>query len=75
MVVRGRVRNGVVVLDDGVLLPEGLDVTLLTTDKGTSLDMGRGRHSVLEISPISVGAVLHPLTSEDDLLGEMLGRL
>lgn len=28
--------------------------------------------SPLEIQPVSVGKVLRPLTSEDDLLGEML---
>ena len=32
--------------------------------------------SVLEISPVSVGKVLLPASSDDDLLGEMLeGRL
>jgi hypothetical protein len=29
-------------------------------------------HSILDIPPVSVGAVLRPLTSDDDLLGEML---
>lgn len=29
MVVRGRVRNGVVVLDDGAQLPEGQEVTVM----------------------------------------------
>jgi hypothetical protein len=28
--------------------------------------------SILDIPPVSVGAVLRPLTSDDDLLGEML---
>jgi len=29
-------------------------------------------HSILDIPPVRVGAVLRPLTSDDDLLGEML---
>lgn len=32
----------------------------------------KGRHSVLDIPTFSVGAVLKPLTSDDDILGEML---
>jgi hypothetical protein len=33
MVVRGHVQNGVVVLDDGVRLPEGQEVTVLANEK------------------------------------------
>ena len=29
-------------------------------------------HSILEIQPVHLGAVLRPLTRDDDLLGEML---
>ena len=29
-------------------------------------------HSILDIQPVHLGAVLHPLTPDDDLLGEML---
>jgi hypothetical protein len=29
-------------------------------------------HSVLDIPPVSLGRVIRPLTSDDDLLGEML---
>ncbi len=65
MVIRGHVQNGVVVLDDGVQLPEGQAVTVSVVAK-------QGTHSILDIPPVSVGAILHPLTSEDDLLGEML---
>jgi hypothetical protein len=72
MVARGRVQNGVVVLQQGVRLPEGLDVSVLAPEKATPLTQGQGAHSVLDIPPVSVGAVLRPLTSEDDLLGEML---
>jgi len=30
------------------------------------------RHSVLDIAPVSVGAIIRPLVWDDDLLGEML---
>jgi len=74
MVARGRVQNGVVVLDNGVRLPEGQEVTVLASDTvSTSPRLEGSRpHSVLDIPPISVGAVLCPLTADDDLLGEML---
>jgi hypothetical protein len=29
-------------------------------------------HSVLEIAPVSLGRAIHPLSSDDDLLNEML---
>jgi hypothetical protein len=76
MVTHGHVKNGVVVLPRGVRLPEGLEVTVVAPDPSLALTRGPGPHSVLDIPPVSVGAVLRPLTSEDDLLGEMLeGRL
>ena len=67
MVARGHVRNGVVVLDDGVRLPEGHEVSVFVR-----LVANEKTHSILNIPPVSVGAVFCPLTSEDDLLGEML---
>ena len=71
MVARGHVQNGVVVLDDGVRLPEGQEVSVLVP-----LVANEGAHSVLDIPPVSIGAVLRPLSSEDDLLEEMLeGRV
>jgi hypothetical protein len=74
MVARGRVQNGVVILSDGVRLPEGQEVTVLAA--GTPLAAPRIQrsppHSVLEIPAVSLGRVLHPLTAGDDLLGEML---
>ena len=70
MVARGRVHNGVVVLDDGVRLPEGQEVTVLAP--GTASAEARRSHSILDIPTVHVGAVLRPLTSDDDLLGEML---
>ncbi len=68
MVARGRVENGVVVLEDGVRLPEGEEVTVLTSGKAQE---NSKRHSVLDIPPVSLGSIL-PFTADDDLLGEML---
>lgn len=69
MVTRGHVKNGVVVLENGVHLPEGQEVTVLAPDAWSSVARP---HSILDIAPISVGALLRPLTTDDDLLGEML---
>lgn len=74
MAARGRVRNGVVVLDDSVRLPEGEEVTVLVPCRvlpATLKDRSQP-HGILDIPAVSVGAVLRPLTSDDDLLGEML---
>jgi hypothetical protein len=72
MIGRGRVQNGVVVLDEGVRLPEGQEVTVLA--RGPALKSGPGAppHSVLDVPPVSLGPVLRPLSDNDDLLGEML---
>ncbi len=67
MVALGHVQNGVVVLDGGVRLPEGQPVTVVTSPPTETKT-----HSVLDIPTVSVGAVLRPLTSDDDLLEEML---
>jgi hypothetical protein len=74
MVARGRVENGVVVLDNGVRLPEGQEVIVLAhgTVPGAPPMEGMRPRSVLDIATVSVGSVLRPLTSDDDLLGEML---
>jgi hypothetical protein len=74
MVTHGRVKNGVVVLDEGVCLPEGQEVTVLAPGLAPERAPGEGLkpHSILDIPAVSLGAVLRPLTSEDDLLGEML---
>ncbi|MBI3410252.1 MAG: hypothetical protein HY040_18075 [Planctomycetes bacterium] len=73
MVARGRVKNGVVVLDNGVRLPEGQEVAVLAPGTAPAPMPTEGRpHSVMDIPTVSVGAVLRPLTSDDDLLGEML---
>jgi hypothetical protein len=67
MVARGRVQNGVVVLADGVRLPEGQEVTVLAPAPA-----GSPTHGILDIPPVSLGAVVRPFTADDDLLGEML---
>jgi hypothetical protein len=69
MVTRGQVKNGVVVLADGVRLPEGQEVTVLAPGAWPTIARS---HSILEIAPVSLGVVLRSLTAEDDLLGEML---
>ena len=74
MVARGRVQDGVVVLDNGVRLPEGQEVTVLahaTVAPAPRIEDSQSR-SVLEIATVSLGSVVHPLASDDDLLGEML---
>jgi hypothetical protein len=74
MLAHGRVQNGVVVLDNGVRLPEGQEVTVLAhaTVPPASRMEGSQSHSVLDIATVSLGSVLRPLTSDEDLLGEML---
>jgi hypothetical protein len=67
MVARGHVQNGVVVLDDGVRLPEGQVVTVVVQPAAKE-----GAHSVLDIPPVSMGKMLRPLGPDDDLLEEML---
>ena len=74
MVARGRAKNGVVVLNDGVRLPEGQEVTVLgpaTAPDGASPHTPRP-HSVLDIPAASLGPVLSTPADDNDLLGEML---
>jgi len=78
MVVHGRIRGGVVVLDGAPSLPEGSKVTVLVGPAEVSpvLGIAQESHSILDIPPVSLGAVLRPMTTDDDLLGEMLeGRI
>jgi hypothetical protein len=67
MVARGRVQNGVVVLANGVRLPEGQEVTVLAPSVA-----GSDTHGILDIPPVSLGSVVRLFTADDDLLGEML---
>jgi hypothetical protein len=67
MVARGRVRNGVVVLEEGICLPEGQEVTVLAP-----LTPEAQAHSIVDIPPVSLGSIVRPPSADDDLLGEML---
>jgi hypothetical protein len=67
MVAQGRVENGVVVLAGGVHLPEGQEVTVLAQPAD-----GAKSHGILDIPPVSLGALIRPVAAEGDLLGEML---
>lgn len=67
MVVAGRVRNGVVVLEDGVKLEEGQEVKVIAAGPSE-----RGKHSIFDIPTFSVGKILVSDIKGDDLLGEML---
>ena len=48
MVARGRVKNGVVVLDEGVRLPEGAAVTVLPEPGVTESELGVPRDRMTE---------------------------
>jgi hypothetical protein len=67
-------------LRDAILqLPEEqLRELLLEVERWPSEELARPdaarSHSILDIPPVSVGAVLIPLSSDDDLLDEMLDR-
>ncbi len=43
MVAHGRVRNGVIVLEEGVSLPEGEEVTVLTSSGQSSSLYGKSQ--------------------------------
>jgi hypothetical protein len=74
MVALGRVQNGVVVLNDGVHMPEGQEVTVVARGAVSPPPgiEGSQSHRILAIPTVGLGSVLRPLTSDDDLLGEML---
>jgi hypothetical protein len=67
MVISGHVQNGVVVLADGVRLPDGQEVIVLVPRSASA-----GAHSVMDIPTVSLGSIVRPLTADDDLLDEML---
>ena len=61
-------------LDNGVHLPEGQEVIVLVhaiVPPAPRIE-GSQPHSLLGIATVSLGSVIDPLTSDDDLLGEML---
>jgi len=70
MVIHGQAKNGVVVLPEGAPLVEGQAVTVFVPPPAPPVEART--HSILDIAPVSLGSVLHPLSSNDDLLGEML---
>ena len=72
MVTRGYVKDGVVVLEEGAHLAEGLEVAVVAPEPSVGLAKGHGTHGVLDIPTVNLGTVLQPLTSNDDLLEEML---
>ena len=74
MTARGHIQNGVVVLEQGVKLPEGQTVTVQSCEPGDRSASSRPvpRHSLLDIVPVSLGEVLYDPASDDDLLDEML---
>ena len=74
MVARGRVQNGVVILNDEVRLPEGQEVTVLTGGAALAEPRFQGSpsQSVLDIPTVSLGSLLPLLPFDDDLFGEML---
>ena len=73
-VSHGREKNGVVVLDSGVRLPAGHEVTVLAQPTVPSSPWMEGlqSYSVLDIGTVTMGSVLRPLAYDDDMLGEML---
>ena len=74
MTARGHIQNGVVVLEQGVKLPEGQTVTVQPCEPGdrSALSHSVPSHSLLDIAPVSLGAVLNDPASDDDLLDDML---
>ena len=65
-VVQATYENGVLKLEKPLPLKDQEQVRV------TVETLAHGDHSVLDIQPISLGEVLKPLNSDDDLLGEML---
>lgn len=81
MVARGRVRNGVVVLDDGTLFPEGQSVTVLAHSPENDLvqPARSDHHRRVPVREIAAGAALPntraPSHSVLDILPVSLGPL
>jgi hypothetical protein len=72
MIARGYVQNGVVVLADGFNLEEGDEVTVITAPTKPTVATLVEAHSLLDIAPVRVGAILPGFAADNDLLGEML---
>ncbi len=72
MITLGRVQNGVIVLAEGVRLPEGQEVIIASPAVSTSMN-GTRSHGVLDIPPVHLGRDLSS-SADYDLLGEMLAE-
>jgi len=66
-----QIRNAILQLPDAQRR-ELLDAIERVPPKDVTRAAAAKPHSILDIPPVRVGAVLRPLTSDDDLLGEML---
>lgn len=64
MVARGRVQNGVVVLADGVRLPEGQLVTMHTAPPQEDEPVSKDRREAL-LSLIGIWKMKHPPSDEE----------
>lgn len=65
-VIEATYENGVLKLDRPLPLKDREKVRVTVEGLDT------GRHSILDIRPVSLGQALRPLSADDDLLGEML---
>lgn len=65
-IVQATYENGVLKLEQPLPLKDQEQVRV------TVESLACGSHSLLDIRPVNLGEVLKPLTSEDNLLGEML---
>ncbi len=70
MTLRGHVEGGQILLDEPVSLPDGASVQIEVV--GAKAMIAGKRHSVLDIPVQSLGGILRPLDSDDDILAEML---
>jgi hypothetical protein len=69
MMAKGHVRNGAIVMPDGLRLVEGQEVIVDVVD---ATPVERPSHGILDIPTFTLGAALHPNGCDDDLLDEML---
>jgi hypothetical protein len=71
MVYAGTVQGGVIVLENGVQLPEGQSVSVSPVETPK-----KSGHSILDIPTVSLGEAREGAFDYDDLLDEMLeGRV
>lgn len=70
MVYRGRVKNGVVVLEAGVHLPEGTDVRVEIVEEENPAEMQRLREGLLSFSGVVKGGPSDSARNHDRSLYE-----